>query len=124
MNVPCSLSKRNQMAQPFLWNRDQSVPVEGTLSSLDFPFPLGRRILRILLTDDNSFIEARQFVVRNSETFVRGRSWTVTDRNSEINVHKVELSSDSCEQPLSGLSHLNSYLFKYQGLYFVNYSMM
>ncbi|XP_075677163.1 uncharacterized protein LOC113791568 isoform X1 [Dermatophagoides pteronyssinus] len=124
LNVPCSLSKRNQMAQPFLWNRDQSVPVEGTLSSLDFPFPLGRRILRILLTDDNSFIEARQFVVRNSETFVRGRLWTVTDRNSEINVHKVNLSSDSCEQPLSGLSHLNSYLFKYQGLYFVNYSMM
>lgn len=123
LNVPYSLSKRNQMAQPFLHVVDK-IYDEGILSSSHYPFPLGRSILRSLLSNDCYFIEARQFAARDSEVFVRGKLWKVTDRNIESNVHKLELNLDSNEIPLAGLSHLNSYLFKFQGSYFVNYSMM
>ncbi|OTF81025.1 hypothetical protein BLA29_013171 [Euroglyphus maynei] len=111
------------MAQPFLADTEENVPVQGALSSSQFPFPLGRNIVRASLTEDHSFIEAKRFVARNSEVYVTGKLWKICDFDNVTNVHRVELVSDSYEIPYKALSHLNSFIFEYRDSFFVNYTV-
>lgn len=102
----------------FLGVLEELVP----LSSDEYPFKLDCNIVRDLLNSTENFTEylkPMSFFKSGNEIIVRG-NLIVTNRPKSIYTPIIHIEEKSLNVSLSRLSHINSFIFKFNHVNYIN----
>ncbi|KAH9527034.1 hypothetical protein DERF_001084 [Dermatophagoides farinae] len=94
---------------------------DGSIPVTDHPFPTHKKIVREILNEIGTFLEAKNFETNDGLIFAIGDTWKNDHKIDQHNLWQyAESTNKNIKKELKELSHNNSFIFQFKNNWMIN----